>query len=72
MGEDLEKDLKLPFKQEEKKVMRVFEGDSSNDTMWKCWFKVIIPVAFCAKIFPDPGQPGNAQGYLNKLDVSIK
>lgn len=51
-------------------MIRISEGDNSNNTMWKCWLKAIIPVAFCAKRFLDPGQPGKAQGYLNKLDVS--
>lgn len=71
MEDGLKRDLKLPFKHE-KKVIESLVCDNSNNTMWKCWLEVIIPVAFCAKRFLYPGQPEKAQGYMNKLDVSMK
>lgn len=55
-----------------KKVMRL-SGGKSNNAMWKSLVRSDNPLLlFVLKDFLDPGQPEKAQGYMNKLEVSMR
>lgn len=48
-------------------------GGKSNNAMWKSLVRSDNPLLlFVLKDFLDPGQPEKAQGYMNKLEVSMR